>query len=199
MINFFNYSSKFAINTTSDPSVVTGWLYLIPLVFGILSTPMFGWLADAKFGYFKVYRVGVFLLFISTVMNCLLLTIKALVWENNQTVMWIQHSIIGSVFVVGGSACFVTLLPLGLDQMPDASAPNISSFISWFVFNITIGFFLNDTLHFIKDHCLVETIQRDFYLILAFISSFCMTTILMCSFSLQPKWFIDVSKFSQSL
>ena len=165
----------------------------------MLSTPLFGWLADAKFGYYKVFRVGVFLLFISTVLNCLSLTIEAFVWENNQAVRWIQHGIIYSVFGVGGSACFVTLLPLGLDQMPNASAFNISSYISWSVFIFYIGIFLNDTLHFIRDHCLVETIQQDLFLILAFISTFCASTILICTFLLRPKWFVDISKSSQSL
>ena len=152
-----------------------------------------------KVGYYKVFRIGVFLLFISTVLNCLSLTIEAFILENYQTVRWIQHGIIYSVFVVGGSACLVTLLPLGLDQMPDASAFNISSFISWTVFIFLIGIFLNDTLHFIRDHCLVETNQQDFFLILAFISTFCASTITICTFLLQPKWFIDVSKSSKSL
>ena len=199
VIIFFNYSSSFAIKGNNDPSVVTEWLYLIPLPFVLLSTPLFGWLADAKFGYYKVFRVGISLVFMSTMLNCLSLTIQAFVWENNQAVRWIQYGIIYSVFVVGGSACFVTLMPLGLDQMPDASAFNISSYISWNAFIFCIGIFLNDTLHFIKDHCLDVMIQQDFFLILAFISTFCASTILICTFLLQPKWFIDVSKSSKSL
>ncbi len=46
---------------------------------------------------------------------------------------------------VGGSACSVTALHLGLDQMPDASSANITSFISWFVFSMAIGAWILDS------------------------------------------------------
>ena len=48
------------------------------------------WLADAKFGNYKVFRVGSVLLFISAVMNCLLLILDELVWENSYVLKWIH-------------------------------------------------------------------------------------------------------------
>ena len=50
-----------------------------------------------------------------------------------------------SVFI-GFCACFVTALPLGLDQMPDASSSSITSYITWFVSTVTLKFFLNKHL-----------------------------------------------------
>ena len=48
------------------------WLLTIPVVLAFLSAPLSGWLADAKFGNYVVFRAGAVLLFISTVINCLL-------------------------------------------------------------------------------------------------------------------------------
>ena len=95
----------------------------------VVSAPLSGWLADAKFGNYKVFIVGAVLLFISTVMNCLLLILEELVWENNCVLKWTHLCLFGSLFVAGGCACFVTALPLGLDQMPDASSSRIISYI----------------------------------------------------------------------
>ncbi len=44
-------------------------------------------------------------------------------------------------------ACLVvTSLQLGLDQMPDASSSNITSFIAWFGFSIYAGAWISDLL-----------------------------------------------------
>ena len=50
-------------------------------------------------------------------------------------VVSVLYCIGGSLFVVAAVACLVTSLQLGLDQMPDASSSNITSFIAWFVFS----------------------------------------------------------------
>ena len=49
----------------------------MPLM-ALFSAPLSGWLADAKLGNYKVFRFGVVLLFISTVLNCLLLVLEEL-------------------------------------------------------------------------------------------------------------------------
>ena len=79
-----------------------------------------------------MFRAGVVLLFISTVVNCLLLIIflETLVWEITITFAWINLCLGYSLFAVGAYACIVTALPLGLDQMPDASASDITSYIA---------------------------------------------------------------------
>ena len=122
------------------------WLSLIPLLVIFLIAPLSGWLADTKFGNYKVFMAGVVLLFSSTALNCLLHIIEALVWENNYILVWIYISLAGTLLSIGTVMCIVTSLPLGLDQMPDASASNITSFIAWFVFNFRIGYFLDNSL-----------------------------------------------------
>ena len=67
-------------STRHGASVPLTFLFVLVVV----SAPLSGWLADAKFGNYKVFRVGAVLLFISTVINCLLLILEELVWENNR-------------------------------------------------------------------------------------------------------------------
>ena len=62
-----------------------------------MAAPLSGWLADAKFGNYKVFRFGVVLLFIFTVMNCLLLILEALVWENSTILKWIRLCLASSL------------------------------------------------------------------------------------------------------
>ena len=105
--------------------MLSSWQFSIPTLVALLSAPMSGWLADAKFGNYKVFRFGAVLLFISTMINCVVLISEVQVLESNQVLKWIHLSIGDTLFVVG--ACGVTALPLGLDQMPDASSANITS------------------------------------------------------------------------
>ena len=115
----------------------------IPIIVALVSAPLSGWLADTKFGNYKVFRFGAILLFVSAVTNCLLLILEALFWEsNNIMLIWIHFSLASSLYVVGACASMITALPLGLDQMPDASSSSIASYIAWFV----CIFFVTNTL-----------------------------------------------------
>ena len=160
----------------------------------VVSAPLSGWLADAKFGNYKVFIVGAVLLFISTVMNCLLLILEELVWENNCVLKWTHLCLCGSLFVAGGCACFVTALPLGLDQMPDASSSSITSYIAWFVYILFFGGFLSHVFSYITND-----ISGSIYLVLALISTLCFGILLVSNFLLSPKWLIIEPKSPQSL
>ncbi len=46
----------------------------------------------------------------------------------------VLYCIGGSISILAAIACSVTSLQLGLDQMPDASSSNVTSFIAWFVY-----------------------------------------------------------------
>ena len=160
----------------------------------MVSAPLSGWLADAKFGNYKVFIVGAVLLFISTVMNCLLLILEELVWENNCVLKWTGLCLFGSLFVAGVCACFVTALPLGLDQMPDASSSSITSYIAWFVCILFFGLFLSHVFRYITND-----ISGSIYLVLALTSTLCFGILLVSNFLLSPKWLIIEPKSPQSL
>ena len=82
-------------------------------------------------------------------MNCLLLILEEVLWENNQVLKWINLCLVSTLCVVGTCACLATALPLGLDQMPDASSSSIISYITWFVWSIFTGFFLSNVFNLI--------------------------------------------------
>ena len=73
-----------------DPSVSENWVIVIPALVIFVTAPLSGWLADAKFGNFKVFQVGAVLLFIFTVVNCLLMILKELFWESSNVLEWIH-------------------------------------------------------------------------------------------------------------
>ena len=138
------------IRTGHSASVPLEWSLTTTLVLlVVVSAPLSGWLADAKFGNYKLFRVGAVLLFVSTVMNCLLLILEELIWENNCVLKWTHLFFCGGLFVAGVCACFVTALSLGLDQMPDASSSSITSYIAWFVCILFFGMFRRVTFSFV--------------------------------------------------
>ena len=78
--------------------------------------------------------------------------------------------------------CAVTALPLGLDQMPDASASNITSFIAWFVLSLYTGTWFADTSSILKDSCLDKTSKWNYQVISAFFSTLCMSILTISNF-----------------
>ena len=168
-------------------------LLLIPM---IAFVPIAGWLADVRYGNFKVFRFGVLLLFFSTVLTCICLIIQR---EGvHPTVTMIATTAAVLVAYLGASACIVTALQLGLDQMPDASSDNIISFIKWFIFSIIFGVWiseiiLNSTISCAFVHPYNELVFFSLYPVFAM-------SILCCSiFLLAPKWLIIEPKSPQSL
>ena len=97
-------------------------LFLLPI---IAFTPIAGWLADVRYGNFKVFKFGALLFFFSAVMTCISMIIKG---EGvHPTVTLVATTAAVFVAYLGVSACAVTALQLGLDQMPDASSDNVLS------------------------------------------------------------------------
>ena len=120
------YSLK---DSVSRPSMM-----LLPILVAFVCAPLFGWLADARFGNYSVFRAGATLLFLYTVLRCSLFITEALLSNSNHILIWIRYCIDSSLFVFGACACLVTALPLGLDQMPDASSSSIASYSLFVLF-----------------------------------------------------------------
>ncbi len=113
------------------------WLPAIPVVFGLLGAVFSGWLADAKLGNYRVMKYSFVLLFLISLLSSAFTLVPGI--AHYVYVVSVLYCIGGSLFLVAVVACFVTSLQLGLDQMPDASSSNITSFIAWFVFSIYAG------------------------------------------------------------
>ncbi len=119
----------------NDGLNIPKWVNAITAIFGMFRAVFSGWLADAKLGNYRVMKYSFVLLFFTS-LCCSACTIVS----GNMLYIYVKSFLfcIGvGTFVVSALACLVTLLQLGLDQMPDASSSSITSFISWFIFSIT--------------------------------------------------------------
>ena len=175
---------------------------LVPLIVFLVCAPLCGWLADARFGKYRVFKSGSILLFSSVVLLCLWL----LVFNKHvpPVVIVVITPIVFSLGLIGTACCIVTSLQLGLDQMPDASTANITSFISWFVCCIFAGIMVGDASHHLFPYCL-DTVSSSgidttsFIQIFSLLPVLCLVIVLCSDFLLSPKWLIIEPKSPQSL
>ena len=161
-----------------------------------VSAPLSEWLADAKFGNYSVFRAGAVLSFISMVMNSCLLVLEALILDSDHVLKWLYLCLGSSFLAAGLCACLSTALPLGLDQMPDASSSSITSYIAWFVCCILSGYFLGYILNQLERFCIKLS---HFALVWTLFSTLCISLVLISNFLCIPKWFIIEPKSPQSL
>ena len=187
--------------TRNNVLVPTKWYLVITLSMACLSALLTGWMADAKLGNYRLLRFGVALLFIYAVLNCLLLVLEAVYhWESNPIFRWLHFGLSSSLFVPSLFILIVTSLPLGLDQMPDASAASITSYIAWFVCSLFIGHWLTEVVYLVNDTYLKETIlQQNSNLISSLLSVLCIGVVLVSNFLFSPKWLIVEHRSPQSL
>ena len=173
-----------------------------------MCAPLTGWLADARLGNYKVFKTGCVFLFIASVMACLYVLVITNVPDNNNHFHLVISVVIVLVFSFLGSvgllACFITSLQLGLDQMPDGSTTNITSFISWFVCCIFAGLWVGYASFHLFPFCLDTVSFSDnnctrFIQIFNLFPVLCMAIVLCSDFLLSPKWLIKEPKSPQSL
>ena len=174
------------------------YCYLLLLLLYV-SVPLAGWLADRKFGNYKVFRSGSVLIFLATIVSSTqtilskLFTENAdLTWKGITLAVQIISCLIG---LIGIAVCLVTALQLGLDQMPDASADNITSFIAWFVFSIFAGDWVFTSLMGGIYSCVSQTE----WITGCLIPPVCMAIVCCSMFTLAPRYLIVEPKSPNSL
>ena len=178
-------------------------VYLVPLIVFLVCAPLCGWLADARFGKYKVFKTGSVIVFSTVVMLC----VCVLVFSNIDVSLVISAVTVAILFclaIIGSVSCFVTSLQLGLDQMPDASTANITSFVSWFVCFNFAGFWVGNASYDLFPYCLDTVSSADsncttFTQIFTLFPVLCMAIVLCTDFFLSPKWLIIEPKSPQSL
>ncbi len=182
---------------TKSSGVITSYSHykderflLLPIIAFI---PIAGWLADVRYGNFKVFKFGALLIFVSTVLTCICLIIKEEGVHPTVSSIAITAAVLSAY--LGFSACAITALQLGLDQMPDASSDNIISFIKWFICSAFFGVWISEIILKSTVSCASDdpVIFFSLYPVLAM-------SILCCGiFLLAPKWLIIEPKSPQSL
>ncbi len=101
--------------------------------------------------------------FVSTVLTCICVIIKDKGVNLTVTMVAITAAVL--VAYLGVSACAVTALQLGLDQMPDASSDNIISFIKWFIFSALFGEWISEVVIRSTEVCLSDTLKMPHFLV----------------------------------
>ena len=172
------------------------WYILLVLLF--VSIPLAGWLADRKFGNYKVFKAGSVLLFLAAIVRSTPILLLPLMEDADfiwKITLSLAITIIScSIGLIGTAACLVTALQLGLDQMPDASADNITSFIAWFVFSVFGGFWMSTTLLTGINIC-----STNQHVIPHLLPAICMAIVCCSMFTLAPRHLIIEPRSPKSL
>lgn len=118
----------------------------------ILIIPQFFWFAFAlpstwltgRYSLNRVIYVGIAVMWMGTILDTIVAIIAAMVEAEDETTWVIAMTFISDIIVYTGSApALVHLIQLGIEQMPEASNSQISSFVSWVVFSISLGIWIN--------------------------------------------------------
>ena len=169
--------------------------------FALIAAPFFGWLADAKLGNYRVVKIGITISFSASVLVSLFSLLTYNTSLNSDRHMAARKAMVIGIslfFWAGTIIILVSSFQLSMEQMPDASAENITSLVSWFGFSTAAGFWAGDVIHDILFACLPYK-PSDVYQILALFSVI-FVSINFISFNLlSPKWLIIEPKSPQFL
>ena len=185
---------------TTQFNTISWIIYSVAIIALLVCTLLCGWLADARFGKYRVFKTGSVVLFSVEVMLCLC----SLVFSNKlvpPVVIVVITRIVLGLGVISSASCIGTSLQLGLDQMPDASTVNITSFISWFVCCFSTGMWVGDASYHLLSYFLdpMSSSYNSFIQIFSVFPVLCMAIVLCTDFALSPKLLIMEPKSPQSL
>ena len=129
LFNLINVEDQYILQ--SAPSIKAAMLVVACTVW-FLSTILSGWLADVRLGRYKVLKASLVLIWLSTVVNAFHSLLNYYLHTHLQMTFTFTEIVIG---ITGIAAFYVNGLQFGVDQMPDASSEQITSFIAW---NVTL-------------------------------------------------------------
>ena len=165
---------------------------LVPVLLTVILAPLTGWLADSKLGNYRVFKLGCFTLFLPTVIASIICIVILENTSNHTLSLVISGGIVPIMYALGACGLFasiITALQLGLDQMPDASSDNITSFIAWFVCSMFASYWISECVYFLPYYCT----NRNYWLreqLFSLLPVLCMTVVCCSIFSFAPKWLI---------
>ena len=170
------------------------WTIILPVVLGMVGAVLSGWLADAKLGNYRVMKYSINLLFITSIGSSIVTLLPCSVYNVYTVAVIVCLS--GSALLIASVAYAVTALHLGLDQMPDVSSSGITSFITWDVFCVCVGFWVSNLFYHPQYSCLNTTTWH--LQLTSLVSPICMTLVLVLDFILARKWLLIEPKSPQS-
>lgn len=124
-----------------------GYYATIGLIW-LLGTPLIGWLADIRFGRYKVMLGSLWIIWCGVLVHgCIFLAHNH---DQPSTSLSTVDSVVSftalTVYMCGLVGFLINSVQFGMDQMPDASSPELSAFIHWYVFAMSAGIWFSETV-----------------------------------------------------
>ena len=119
----------------------------------LLGTPVIGWLADIRFGRYRVMQFSLWVIWCAVIAHSCLYVVHNhdKKTQSLSTVDSVTSFITLAVYMCGLVGFLINSVQFGMDQMPDASSPELSAFIHWYVFVMSAGiWFAEAVLGFLK-------------------------------------------------
>ena len=113
---------------------------IIPILVWSPSILLLGLLADIRYGRKRVVWCGILLLWVVTIVDC----VRTLLYYNlkisHQTeVFYTMFTVDAVLCYIATGAFLVNSVQMAIDQLADASAEQVSSFIQWYFFTYFLG------------------------------------------------------------
>ena len=152
--------------------------------------PIGGWLADTRLGRYTVIRYSMWIMWISSLLLTLNELLSFVYGTANIKLPTIYTLSIIMAIALGGFLS--NIVQLGIDQLMDAPATEITSFITWYTMTIFTSLV---TFHFISD-----CIEKDYQILYAkpFFVAVCLS-IALCSDYMFQHWLVKEHVAGRSL
>ncbi len=191
-----------SISYTVPPSITTRNPkdYLIPVFTSILwfsSAFISAWLVGWKTKYIDLILAGLLVTSIGVLLENLIYVIAAATTPNTDTGIqstWVivAHIFSQAVISIGSAPVVTNLFQLALEQNPGASAQQLSSLASWFLFSTTLGLWLSKLTGVTYVDCAASSIETTSqYLPCLKIASAIFMTVLLSSYLILKHHLLD--------
>ncbi len=168
---------------------------IVPEVIFVIVALLTGYIAANFIGRYRSAKIAFMLLFVTSILQCILVIVKYLSILDYPLGLSIGLLTFTSSLGHGSAAILVTVPQLGLDQMPDSSASNITCFLTWLVISYFFSLWFSEFSYTTGSVCF----GRDFETVWSLLSVVCMSIVLISDFFLTPKWLIIEPKCPQSM
>ena len=165
----------------------------IILVCSTLLYPIGGWLADTRLGRYTVIRYSMWIMWIGSLLLTLneVLSCVTSLYDTTK-IKWPVLATLSIIMAIALGGFLSNIVQLGIDQLTDASATEITSFITWYTMTV---FTSGVTFHFISD-----CIENDYQILYAkpFFVAVCLS-IALCSDYMFQHWLVKEHVAGRSL
>ena len=193
-----------AILTTDAPISEDPTHYLIHLlicILWILSAFLSAWLVGWKFKLHDLIIIGLVVTSLGVLFdNVIQLAATATGKSEDDTWVKALQMISYAIVSIGSAPVITNMLQLAMEQIPNASAYQVSSLVSWFLFSTTLGSWLSAITGEAYNNCITRSVYTTNQYLPCFKITFAvLTTVLLCSNFMCKHHFLDHIPVSNSI